>query len=293
MSADKENSIIRMRLIRSYVSSVVSISLVLVLIGIAGLFGANAKSVADHFRESMVVEVIMDGTAEEEDALNLIDRMKRRPFVKSFEYISREKGTEQMTTLLGGDFLDAFENNPIPISVDFHLNAGYFDRDSLEMVKNVLSANDKVSEVVIQESLVEALNQNLEKIGIVLFVFIVILLFISLVLVGNTVRLNLYARRFTIHTMQMVGATKSFIRKPFVRQAFWQGLFSGVIADFILLLILYLTKTKYGELFAIFDARSLAAVLGGVLIVGILLCILGTSRVVNKLVDISADDLYY
>lgn len=293
MSAGKEKNVIRMRLIRSYVSSVVSIGLVLVLIGIAGLLAANSRSVADHFKENIVVEVIMDETAGEEDAKAFISSMKGRPFVKSAEYISREEGTRQMEKLLGSDFLSAFDSNPVPISVDFRLQSAYFGRDSLASVKRTLSSGVKVKEVVVQENLVEALDENLGKVGVVLLVFIVILLFISFVLVGNTVRLNLYARRFTIHTMQMVGATKAFIRKPFIRQAFWQGLVSGIIADFALLLVLYLLKERYGELFAIFDPRLLATVLAGVPAIGIILCIVSAARVVNRLAGISTDDLYY
>jgi cell division transport system permease protein len=147
--------------------------------------------------------------------------------------------------------------------------------------------------VVVQESLVQSLNKNIQSIGLVLLVFIIILLFISFVLIGNTVRLNLYARRFTIHTMQLVGATKSFIRKPFVIQAMWQGLVSGIIADFVLLLLLYFAKKNYGEFFAIFDRRLLAEVLVAVLVIGVVLCILSAVRVVNRLVDESKDELYY
>jgi cell division transport system permease protein len=290
---NKENNIIRMRLIRSYVSSVVSISLVLVLIGIAGLIAVNARAVADHFRENLVVEVIMSETAEEQDALDYLTAMKGMPFVKSAEYVSREKGTQQMEDILGKDFLNAFQNNPVPISVDFHIAPQYLSADSLAKVKAVLGDGEKVREVVIQESLVDSLNKSIRSAGIVMLVFIILLLFISFVLIGNTVRLNLYARRFTIHTMQLVGATKSFIRKPFIVQAMWQGLISGVIADFALLLLLYFAKKNYGEFFAIFDSRLLAGVLAAVLVIGVVLCILSAMRVVNRLVDESKDDLYY
>lgn len=292
-SKPKENSIIRMRLIRSYISSVVSISLVLVLIGIAGLLAVNARTVADHFRENLVVEVIMSETAEEQDAIEYLTEMQHRPFVKSAEYISREKGTQQLAQILGSDFLNAFQSNPVPISVDFHIQPAYLSSDSLAVVKSALGGSDKVNEVVVQESLVQSLNKNIQSIGLVLLVFIIILLFISFVLIGNTVRLNLYARRFTIHTMQLVGATKSFIRKPFVIQAMWQGLVSGIIADFVLLLLLYFAKKNYGEFFAIFDRRLLAEVLVAVLVIGVVLCILSAVRVVNRLVDESKDELYY
>ena len=144
--------------------------------------------------------------------------------------MSREQGAKEMTDLLGEDFLNVFEAAPIPVSVDVTLKADYVSSDSLEVVKNEIMKSPLVDEVVYQQFLVDKLNTNLRKISMVLGVFIVLLLFISFVLINNTVRLNVFSRRFTIHTMRLVGATKSFIRAPFMVQAVFQGLFSALLA---------------------------------------------------------------
>ena len=147
-----------------------------------------------------------------------------------------------MEELLGSDFLDVFETSPIPMSIDITLNADYVSADSLEVVRATVSKSPIVDEIVYQTSLVEALNANLSKISLGLGVLIALLLFISFVLINNTVRLNVFARRFTIHTMKLVGATKSFIRAPFLVQAVFQGIFSSFIAILALVGILYLMR---------------------------------------------------
>jgi cell division transport system permease protein len=150
-----------------------------------------------------------------------------------------------------------------------------------------------VDEVVYQQSLVDALNANLRKISLVLFIFIALLLFISYVLINNTVRLNVFSRRFTIHTMKLVGATRSFIRAPFLIQSVFQGLFSSFLAIIILLGILFFIRTEFIQLFQIFRLDYLLLVMGIVIVSGIVICLLSTYLVVNKLVSLGKDELYY
>ncbi|MFA5326025.1 MAG: permease-like cell division protein FtsX [Bacteroidales bacterium] len=274
-------------------SSIISISLVLMLVGIVGFFAVNAKQVSNYFKENMIVSVILKQNVTEENALKLLNKIDKNVFVKSAEYISKERGAKEMEALLGEDFLKVFESNPIPISIDLQLEGDYLSKDSLSVIENKLMKEKLVEEVVYQESLVEMLNANLKKIGIVLTIVIILLMFISFVLINNTVRLNVYSKRFTIHTMRLVGATRGFIRRPIIVQALLQGLISGILACIVLSVGLFFVKREFEQLFVIFDVSLIGAVLFGVVILGMIICVLSAFFVVNKLVYLSKDDLYY
>lgn len=290
--ASGENKLIRRRLVGAWLSTVISISLVLLLVGVAGLLVANAKSVSDYFKENMQISVLMKQEVGEDEVMEYVSDLDAMPFIKSTKLISREQGTREMADLLGEDFLDVFETAPIPVSVDVTLKADYVSSDSLEVVKNEIGKSALVDEVVYQQSLVDKLNTNLGKISAVLGVFIVLLLFISFVLINNTVRLNVFSRRFTIHTMRLVGATKSFIRAPFLVQAVFQGLFSALLATLMLVGILFFVKSEFEQLFEVFRPDLLLIVIGVVILAGVVICTVSTALVVGRLVSLSKDELY-
>lgn len=283
----------RRRLANAYLSSIISISLVLLLVGIAGMLLVNAKSVSDYFKENMQVSVMMKQDVDEEDALKFNESLKSERFIKETVFVSREQGQREMAEMLGEDFLDVFETSPIPVSIDVTLNADYVSADSLEVVKYEISSSSLVDEVVYQTSLVDALNANLGRISVVLGVFIALLLFISFVLINNTVRLNVFARRFTIHTMKLVGATKAFIRAPFLVQALFQGVFAAFLANIVLVGVLFFLRNGFQQLFEIFRLELLLVVMGIVLVSGLLICLTSTYFVVGKLVSLKKDELYY
>lgn len=288
-----DNKIMRRRLANAYLSSVISISLVLLLVGVAAMLLVNARGVSDYFKENMQVSVLLKQNVEEDDALDFRSDLEKLPFIKATAFISQEQGRREMEELLGSDFLDVFETSPIPMSIDITLNADYVSSDSLEVVRATVCKSPIVDEIVYQTSLVEALNANLSKISLALGVLIALLLFISFVLINNTVRLNVFARRFTIHTMKLVGATKSFIRAPFLVQAVFQGIFSSFIAILALVGILYLMRNEFAQLFQIFRLDLLLIVMGIVVASGITICFVSTWIVVGKLVSLKKDDLYY
>lgn len=290
--ASGENKLIRRRLVGAWLSTVISISLVLLLVGVAGLLVANAKSVSDYFKENMQISVLMKQEVGEDEVMEYVSELDAMPFIKSTKLISREQGTREMADLLGEDFLDVFETAPIPVSVDVTLKADYVSSDSLEVVKGEIGKSALVDEVVYQQSLVDRLNTNLGKISAVLGVFIVLLLFISFVLINNTVRLNVFSRRFTIHTMRLVGATKSFIRAPFLVQAVFQGLFSALLATLMLVGILFFVKSEFEQLFEVFRPDLLLIVIGVVILAGVVICTVSTALVVGRLVSLSKDELY-
>lgn len=288
-----ENKIMRRRLANAYLSSVISISLVLLLVGVASMLLVNAKSVSDYFKENMQVSVLMKDSVPEQKAMSFAESLLEERYIKTATFISKEQGQMELAELLGEDFIDIFETSPIPASVDITLDAAYVSSDSLEVVKSEISKSPLVAEVNYQGSLVDALNANLSKISLVLAFFIGLMLFISYVLINNTVRLNVYARRFTIHTMQLVGATRSFIRAPFLIQSAFQGIFSAFIAIMALIAILFFLRSGFEQLFEIFRLDLLLLVMGIVVVSGIAICLTSTYFVVNKLVSLKKAELYY
>ena len=283
----------RRRLVNAYLSSVVSISLVLLLVGVAAMLLVNTRSVSEFFKENLQVSVMMKQEVSDEEAAvfkNEIDSMR---FVRNAELITKARGEKEMAEMLGADFLSVFETSPIPVSIVVTLDADYVSRDSLKIVEKAMMKSPMVDEVVYQKSLVDALNSNLNRISMVLGVFIALMLFISFVLINNRMRLNVFARRFTVHTMKLVGATRAFIRGPFLLRAAFLGLFASVIALVMLTGLLFVIRAEFAQLFEIFTLPRLLIVMGVVVASGLIICVISTWFVVNKLVSLDKDELYY
>lgn len=286
------NSVTKRRLASSWISTVISLSLVLLLVGIGSMLLVNAKAVSDYFKENLQVEVLMKDFVEEEEAGAYEKGIEAIPGVRATRLVTRDEGMEEMSQMLGRDFLDVFETAPVPVSVEVSLEAAYVSADSLAVIKDLLADSPLVDEVVYQTSLVDALNQNLGKITMGLAVLVAVLLFISFVLMANTVRLDLFSRRFSIHTMQLVGATRAFIRAPFVGRAALQGLFAALIAILLLLGGLFFLKGEFSQLFSIFTLESLLEVMGIMLVSGVFICCISTYFMVNRLVAYNRDLIY-
>ena len=291
--ANRDNRMMRRRLMNAYLSSVISISLVLLLVGVASMLLVNAKGVSDYFKENMQISVMMKQNVTDEAALEYKEVLDGERYIKSTSFISKEQGQKELAEQLGEDFLDVFETSPIPVSIDVTLEADYVSSDSLEVVRAEIADSPLVEEVVYQRSLVDALNANLSRISLILSIFIALLLFISFVLINNTVRLSVYARRFTIHTMKLVGATRSFIRAPFLVQSVFQGLFASFLARIVLLGLMFLMRSEFAQLFEIFRMELLLLVMGIVVAAGLAICLISTYFVVNKLISLRKDELYY
>ncbi|MBQ0024522.1 MAG: permease-like cell division protein FtsX [Bacteroidales bacterium] len=290
---NKNGNIVTSRLVRSYVTSVISISIVLTLVAVAAIFASNAHNVSSYFKENMTVSVILKQSVSEKEAESFADMLLKRDYVKDGRYVSKEEGAEEMKALLGENFLDVFESSPIPVSVDIHLDGKAITPDSLNVIREELKKNVLVEDVVYQETLVEALNSNLRKIGLVTLILILLLTVVSFVLISNTVRLDIYARRFTIHTMSLVGAERSFIARPFVLHSVIEGAVSGVLASGAVLILLASLNSGSGILSVILDNRLIAFSLAGVILLGILICVASAIYVVSKVACFSKDDLYY
>ena len=283
--AKNESNILYRRLLRSYFSSVISISLVLFLAGMVGVLVVNARSVSNYFKENITVTAILNVEADEADASGLADELEKTGYIKGVRIVTKEEGVEEMKEILGDDFMDVFEVNPIPVSLELQIAADYISADSLSIIEEALYGYPAVDDVVYQQSLVELLNANIERIGIVAGVFVALLLFISVVLINNTVRLSVDSKRSSIRVMRLVGATKGFITRPFVGQAFFQGLIAGAAADIFILTALYFVRNEFYQLFSLFDAMLLGLVMAVVIVLGILICMISTAAGVRSLIN--------
>lgn len=289
----RENKLLRRRMVNAYLSSVISISLVLLLVGAAALLAVNVGGVSRYLKENMKISVIFNQEVTGEQAEKYAGSASLLPYVKDVRVVSREEGEKELAKMLGEDFLSVFETSPVPVSADVTLKAEYVVADSLALVVKALSASPLVDEVDSRQGLVEALDTNLTKISAVFAVLIAVLLFISFALINNMVRLSVYARRFTIHTMKLVGATRSFITAPFLKAALVQGLVASVISTAALSGILYALNRSFPEFFSVLSRSSLLISAGIIFAAGALLCTLSTYFVVGKLSEAPKDDLYY
>ena len=290
--SQKQNKIIRRRLAGSYLSSVISISLVLLLVGAASFIVFNASAVGAYFREHIHVTVILKKDTPAVQAVAYQRRIEAEPFVKATHYVSVQEGEKELREMLGEDFLDVFETSPVPSSVEVTVRAAWMNPDSLLVVHKRLSDSPIVEEVDCRIPLVESVGVSFGKLGLAVLLVLALLVIISIALIANTVRLNLYANRFTIHTMQLVGASRSFIARPYVRRTVAQGLVGSLIALALIALAVYLVWSSHPEIYEIFTIPAFAATAAVVIAFGVVLCWLCGNAVVSKIVKLSNDELY-
>lgn len=278
----------------SYFTTTISISLVLFMLGILGMLVLNARKVADHVKEHIGLSIVIKDGVKENEIIKLQKSIDRQAFVKDTRYISKEEAAQSLTTTLGEDFVTFLGYNPLEASIEIHVKAGWANNDSLQLIRNrLLSQNETIKEVQYQETLVQAINKNISQISLIIIGFSAILLLISLALINNTIRLFVYARRFLIRTMQLVGATERFIRKPFVKRGIIQGLISAVIAIAMIAIILYVGYRKMPELANFESTETTLLVFGIVIILGIIMSWIASYFSVRKYLRINIDNLYY
>ena len=290
---NKEAGLSKTRLRSSYLTLVISVSLVLLLLGILGFILINARELADYFRESLSFSIMLDDDAKEADIRMLQKDLDAKLFVKSTKYISKDEAAVKMKKDLGEDFISFLGDNPLPPSIDVYLHAGYTGPDSVAKIEKYVHEYPFVKEVYYQESLLFLINENVKKISLYLLIISSFLFLISLTIINNTIRLSIYSRRFLIRTMQLVGATRAFIRRPFIVQSAFHGLLAALIAMSLLMGLLYLIEKEYFLMFT-FESTKLLVLLGVSLIVtGVLINIISTFFSVNRYLNISEDKLYY
>lgn len=290
----QEESYSRRQLRSSYLTSVISIMLVLFMLGLLGLLVLHAQKLSDHIRENIGFEIIMKDDVKEADILRLQKMLDATAYVKSTAYITREEATKRLSRDLGEDFIQWLgdEENPLLPSIDVRFRAAWANNDSLSRIENMLIANTEVKEVYYQKSLVHLINQNVRRIGFILFALSLLLLVIAIALINNTIRLSIYSKRFLIKSMQLVGATEGFIRRPFVFSAILQGFLGGLLAALSLTLVLYAAIQNIPELAKLQDLKMVGLLFASILLMGMLLTGLSTAISINKYLRAKTDKLF-
>ena len=289
----RESGLSKARLRSSYITLVISVSLVLFLLGVLGLLLINAKELSDYFRESLSFSVMLDDDAKEADIRMLQKDLDAKAYVKLTEYISKNEAAEKMKEELGEDFINFLGDNPLPPSIDVYLYADYTKPDSVVKIEKYVLEYPFVKEVYYQESLLFLINENVRKISLFLLVISSFLFLIAVTIINNTIRLSIYSKRFLIRTMQLIGATRVFIRKPFLLKGAFQGLIAALISMALLMGMLYLVEKEFFLLFTFKSTNLLILLAISLIIIGIFINIISTFFSVNKYLSISEDELYY
>jgi len=290
----KEDKYYKNRVNSSYITSVISITLVLFTLGVLDLIVLQANSLSNYIKENIGFEIIIKPDVKEADILYLQKTLDLEPFVKTSEYITKEEASERLTEMLGGEFTDFLgeEDNPLLPSIDLRFNAQWANNDSLAVIENTILANNHVKEVYYQKSLVHIINKNVRRIGLILLGFSLLLLLIALALINNTIRLSVYTKRFTIRSMQLIGATERFIRRPFVLKGILQGVLSATIAMILILIIVTTLKRNIPELAVLINTELIIYLFIFILVLGILIAGISTSFAVNKYLRMRTERLY-
>ncbi len=287
----KDNTI-RRRLTTSYFTSVVSITLVLFLLGIAGILILNARKLSNYVKENIGISVYLKDDAREVDIFSLQKMLDAKKCVKETRYITREKAAEEYQKELGEDFVDFLGYNPLPSSIDVKLHAEYANPDSFAILQKEWLAYTQVADISYQKDLIYAVNLNINKISMSILMLSVLLFFIAVTLISNTIRLTVYSKRFIIRTMQLVGAHNRVIRRPFLIRGVSQGLVAALFAIVLLSAAIYIIEKQLEGLFSFQDLQILGMVFGLILITGLLIALISTYFSVNKYLNMKKDNLY-
>jgi cell division transport system permease protein len=290
--AEEGNKLAKKAIRSSYLSSIVSISLVLFLIGILGMLILNAKRLSDYLKENFQITIVLNDNAKDEEINTLLASISSNGFIKSATLVTKEAAAKELSAELGEDFVSFLGKNPLSNTIDVSFKAAFADNEIIEKFVAAYSGNKNVKEIRYENSLMETINKNIRRIGLIILGFGALLFFIMGVLINHTIRLSLYARRMLIKSMQLVGATRSFIRKPFLKKGILSGLYGAIIANLFLIGLLYAAQKQVPELFGIQDVKLVLTLLGSVIIAGILISGVSTLLAVNKYLRKSADELF-
>ncbi len=276
----------------TYAYSIIGVALVLFLLGSLGWLVINAGELSKSFKENIEISVILNDNTRDEMAVKLKEIIDKQAFTKSSQYITKDKAAEQFKKNFGEDFLQVLDYNPLYTSVNFHLHSGYMNTDSLIKIEKFLYQSNVVREVFYQKNLVDIMNSNVRRIGIVILAISLFLIFSVIILIDNTIRLAMFSNRFLIKTMQMVGATRWFIAKPFNIRGVINGIISALIAIAGILVLKFVAESWLPELRTLANTKWLIILCLSILAMGIIISLLSTHRSVIKYLRTQLDDLY-
>ena len=276
-----------------FITSSISTTLVLLLLGLVVFFVLGAHNLSVYVKENINFSILISDDMKESDILKLQKKLDKEPFVKETEYISKKQALREQTEATGTDPQEFLGYNPFTASIEIKLHSDYANSDSIAKIEKKIKRNTNIQEVLYQKDLIDAVNDNIRNISLMLLGLAVILTFISFALINNTIRLTIYSKRFLIHTMKLVGASWSFIRRPFLRRNFWIGVLSAVIADAVLWGAAYWLVSYEPELIRVITPEVMLLVSVAVLVFGVLITWLCALLSINKYLRMKASTLYY
>ena len=283
----------RRKLISSYFSVVLSIALVLFLLGVLGLLVLNTKKLADHFKEQITISVFLKDNAKPVEIDQLQKSLALAEYTKSAEYISKEDAAEQYSEDIGENFVEFLGYNPLQNSIDVHLKADFVSPEQIEQIAGDLASKTYVEEVSYDKPLIELLNDNARKISLWILVASAIFTVIAVLLINSSIRLSIYSKRFIIKTMQMVGATKTFIRRPFIWTNIKLGMVGAVVALIALGILIYYINKNFPELDLFNEYVVLIFLFVEVFGLGVVISWASTHFATQRFLNLRTDDLYY
>lgn len=276
-----------------FITSSISTTLVLLLLGLVVFFVLTAHNLSVYVRENISFSVLISDDMKEADILKLQKKLNKEPFVKQSEYISKKQALKEQTEAMGTDPEEFLGYNPFTASIEIKLHSDYANSDSIARIEKMIKKNTNIQDVLYRKELIDAVNDNIRNISLVLLSLALVLTFISFALINNTIRLAIYSKRFLIHTMKLVGASWSFIRAPFLRRNVWSGILAAMLADAILMGSAYWAVTYEQELLQIITPEVMLVVCGSVLVFGIVITWLCAYFSMNKYLRMKANSLYY
>lgn len=291
MKQKKDKSIIR-RLISSYITTVISISLVLFMLGLIGILALSSKRLSNYVKENISFSVFLKEGVKDADILRLQKNLDAAPYVKSTLFITKEMAADQLKKDLGEEFVEYLEYNPLPPAIEVKYHAEYANPDSIAVIERELKEFSQIDEVYYQKNLVSLINDNVKRISLIVLVFCILLLVVAIALINNTMRLSVYSRRFTIKTMQLVGATHGFIRWPFIKASVYQGIVAALIAIGLLSAVISVAERELDSIVSLNDFTLVGTLFGLEILIGVMITMFSAFFAVNRYLRTKSSELY-
>lgn len=287
------DTLAKRRLKTSSITVVVSLALVLFMLGLLGLVVLNASKLSNHIKENIGFQVVLKDTATSAQIDALQQEISASVFAKSVNHITKEQAAEKLKADLGEDFVSFLGYNPLLSSLDVKLNADYANADTLAGIEKNLLQKSYVKEVVYHKDMIKQVNENAKVVSLYILIFSGLLLIVAIALINNTIRLSIYSQRFIIRTMYLVGATRTFISKPFIFKGIRQGVIAGILAGALLAGFLVVSTSYIPDLLQLQDENMLAILFGGIVLLGIFISSISAMFSVMRYLRLKTSDLYF
>lgn len=287
------DNLTKKRLRTSGITVIISLSLVLFMLGALGLLVINANKLSKHFKENVGFQIYLKDTASSAQTDALLQEISNSNYAKSVNLINKEQAAEKLKADLGEDFVSFLGSNPLLNSLEVKLNANYANTDTLQIIEKTLLQKSYIKEVVYQKDMINNLNKNTKAIAFFILIFSGALLIVAIALINNTIRLSIYSQRFLIRTMYLVGATRSFISKPFIFKGVRQGIIAGIVASVLLVALLMISTRFIPDLLQLQDENLLLILFSAIVLVGVIISAFSAMLAVLRFLRLKTSDLYF